>query len=426
MLKFFSLHFNVQVRLLEQFLGTIAFNMVFPFMIIYFSGNFGEATTGVIYIFNIILGFIASLYGGYLADKYGRKKIMLWGESIRFAASLIMAFSISPWLNAPALAFFMMTINSACLGLVRPAGEAMIVDASTPEDRKYIYGLDYWLFNGSLFIGGLVGGFLFREYLFELLSIVALISLVSLLVLVFLIKETNTLQIKSSGEKKRKSVLREIVLNYKNVLKDKIFRIFVLAGLLEMAVQFQVMSYISIRLSKELEPQTLFSLLDYSLKVDGVIMFGILNSVNTLLIIMLGFFISKIIKNVSDKYSLRIGIVLYTFGFSVIAVSNQPWILIAAMILVAVGELIYIPIKQSLLADIIPDEQRGAYMATNGLTFRGATILGSLAVTIGAFLPSSIMGILFFLTGISSIFLYNFVIKKKEYINKVVVEVKHT
>ncbi|KPU56628.1 MFS transporter [Bacillus wiedmannii] len=412
---FKKLHINVKIRLIEQFASSLTGNMVFPFMIIYFSQVFGERITGIIFIINVIISFISGIYGGHFADKIGRKKIMVYAEVFRFVALLIMAAASSDQINSPILIFIMNIIVSACTGFSRPAGEAMLIDSSPVNDRKFVYTVDYVLWNTSLLIGGLVGGFFFKEYRFELILSLSLISLGSLILLLTLIKETYvpSKKVHQETSKKESNKFLEIINNYKVVIKNKTFKIFLFASLLELSVQLQAMNYTGVRLVKELDKE-IIQIANISINIDGYKMYGFLNFTNTVFVLLLAYTISKYSKKFKEKNILFMGIVLYSIGFSLISFLNIPTLLIASMLIVVIGELLYVPIKQSLLAELVPEDNRGSYMAINGLTSKGATILGSMAVTLGSFIPSIGMAILFLAIGLVSILLYRNVFQLKE------------
>ena len=42
---------------------------------------------------------------------------------------------------------------------MNPATEAMLIDVSTPENRKVMYSINYWAINLSIAIGAIFGGY---------------------------------------------------------------------------------------------------------------------------------------------------------------------------------------------------------------------------------------------------------------------------
>ena len=49
-----------------------------------------------------------------------------------------MTLAISPWIESPIIVLVMLIIVGVCSGLGKPAGQAMLIDVSTKENRKFI------------------------------------------------------------------------------------------------------------------------------------------------------------------------------------------------------------------------------------------------------------------------------------------------
>lgn len=110
---------------------------------------------------NVLVQFLAGMYGGHLADIIGRKKLMVTGELLKVFAFLGMVLCNSPMFHSPWITFVMLLIIGVAQGLINPAGEAMLIDVSTPENRSFMYSVSYWANNLSIMIGIMVGvGFL--------------------------------------------------------------------------------------------------------------------------------------------------------------------------------------------------------------------------------------------------------------------------
>ncbi|NQX46965.1 MFS transporter [Paenibacillus tritici] len=405
-MKFLSLDTNVRIRLIERFFTQIVGNSIQPFMVIYFSLTLGAKFAGVLIAFNVMLAFIAGFYGGYLSDQFGRRKVMIVSELVRFVALLPMLLESTSLFDSAIVVYFAMTISSAAAGVSGPAGEALVIDSSNQEQRKYIYTLDYWLWNLSLLAGSLLGGFFFKENRMILLSFLSLMSLLSLCILIFLIKDRqNCMNSKSNIPKKRFG--RQLLNNYRTVSTDSIFLLFLAASLLDLSVQTQTSNFIAVRLVHEVSEQTLFSLGNFSFVIDGYNLFGILNTLNAGIVILFTSIFSYFTKKMNSRYAIIAGMLLYTIGNSIISYETSSWVLLFMMAIVAIGELIYIPHKQALMADIIPDDKRGSYMALNAITTRGAVMLGSMAVTLGAIFSKYILSIEIFLVGLASCLLFS-------------------
>ncbi|WP_409298873.1 MFS transporter [Peribacillus sp. SCS-26] len=394
-----SFHRTIQIRLLESFLGSMIGSMIFPFMAIYLSHYFGTRNAGLLLLINVFIGILINFFGGYFSDQFGRKKIIVFAESLRFLAFFSMMLANSPWFHSPALTFAMMTVNSICWGLSGPAGQAMLMDVSRPEERKSMYSILYWANNLSIAIGGILGGFLFKNYLFELLTALTLTSLLTWVLITFFISESYT-PVKA-GTINLRGQAAKMLSAYQEVFRDRVFVIFVLAGLLVISMEFQLTSYISIRLAAELPQQHLFGW-----SFDGLEMTGFLRTENTILVVLMALFAARLAGKWEDRKVLLNSCIIFVAGYAVISYSNNIWLLFGAMLAATAAEIVRVPVQQNYMASLPPEHARSSYMAVSGLTFNLAMLICSLTVTISSFLSSFAITIFITAMGIFGTLLY--------------------
>ncbi|PWK11297.1 MFS transporter [Tumebacillus permanentifrigoris] len=397
-MRYRDLHINLKVRLVEAFLVNLVGNMIYPFMAIYFADRYGPVITGYLFMANILIGLSFGLYGGVLADKYGRRHMLRIAETGRVLSMLIITLSNSPWFDSPLLTLIFLLVLNGFGGLAFPAVQAMIVDCTTPDNRKFVYSIDYWALNTSLLIGGMVGAFFFRSYLFELFSAATFISFGSLCLLLFVIQETHYPKPVQTGEGKQKSKGG----GYGMVFRDRTFMLYILAVALLISLEQIFFNYGGVRLSQEMSSQSLFSWGNRDVQVDGVGMFGILRTENALLVVLLSVLAARVFSRFRDTGVLMTGILLTMIGFAVLAVSNSPWTLLVCMLIATSGELLHTSIRQSYLAEIVPAANRGTYMALTGLTGVIAQMIGAGSITAGAYVTPWVLGIATLVIGVVS------------------------
>lgn len=382
-MRFKDFHKNIKIRILETFMSSFIGSMIFPFMSIYLAVHFGAKIAGLLLLINVFVGIGVNFIGGYFADQFGRKKIMLVAEMLRFLAFLNMMICNSPWFESPSITFAMMTVNSICWGLAGPANQAMMIDVSTPSQRKLMYSILYWANNFSIAIGGIIGAFLFTDYLFELFLALSIASGLTALLVAFFIDESYA---PKNSELEPLQHIKQLFSNYKIVLKDKVFVSFTIAGILILSMEFQLTNYIGIRLSEEMSSQRFLFW-----QIDGVQTMGILRSENTILVVILMILVTRIQHTLKDKTVLVWSCLLYSIGYASLAYSNNLFILFFMMAILTIGEVFRVPVEQSYMASIPPDDARSSYMAFNGLKFNLSMLIASITVTLGAFLPSIFM-----------------------------------
>ena len=378
---FKELHPNIRIRIYTSFLSRLVGSMIFPFMAIYFTKEMNSTIAGILLTINVGVQFIASLYGGYLADLLGRKRMMMIGEWMKAVAFLGMIMANSPLGTFPWPTYFMLTIIGISGGLINPAAEAMLIDVSTKESRSFMYSINYWAVNFSLMLGLIVGGFLFKTHFFELMLALFTMSIITLFMTSILIKET--IKTGKRGLPKQSYGIIPIINSYKSVIKDLPFVWFTLSGITILSIEFQRNNYISIRLAEEIIPKTYSILGNLQLTVDGIRLLSLLTVINTLIIVLFTTFVAKIIRNKAEQPIMYLGFILFGLGYAFLAFSNYKIGLFIAVIILSIGELLYVPTRQAILADIIDDNRRGAYMAFNGFVFQIGKMIGSLGIIVG-------------------------------------------
>lgn len=143
-------------------------------------------------------------------------------------------------------------------------------------------------------------------------------------------------------------------------------------------------------------------------------MFSLIQLENTLLMVLLSLFITRLIGHAREASAMYVGGLLYIVGYTVILYSNSLFLLMAAMLIATWGELIHIPTRQTFLARIVRDDARSSYMAVNSLVLQGARIIGTAGITLGAIFPSYLMALLFFLLGVTGMLIVRHVVSQLE------------
>lgn len=406
-------HPNVRLRIAMNFLTNIVGNMVTPFMSVYFAKTLGSTIAGTAAMLSIAVGLVCATVGGHYADRIGRKKMMLLAETICAVAYIAMALVNSPWLHSAGTTLVMTMLVSVGWGLSRPAGEAMLIDVSTPETRKAIYRVQYWSNNLSISVAGMVGAYFFSDYLFELFLIVGAMSVVAVVVYgCFLAETMPTGAAERSARSTPSKPKGSLLATYKEVLRDRPFMAYVLAGVLTVSVEMNLPNYIGIRMAQHMQDAAWLPGLDAH--VGGLQMLGFLRTENTLGVVILSLFVAKWVKGKSDFTTMLGAMALNILGYTYLVFGNQPMLLVALMLIATIGELVYVPLKQAYLVRLVPDHARSSYMAINSMTNRAAQMLAGLNVVIGGFLSPGGMAVLIAVTGFAGLLLLGSVLSGVE------------
>ncbi|TQS18857.1 MFS transporter [Microbispora hainanensis] len=414
------LHPNLRIRIAVGFLQRLLDSMVMSFMAIYLAFEYGVAVAGVLVVTVMVLGVVGTLAGGHMSDSRGRRRTLLLGETGVCLTFALMAVADSPSWHSPAIVYCGYLVNKFAASFAMPANDAMILDVTTPESRKLVYTINYWSINLALAVGALLGGFLYNGHFTLLLALAATGTVAIAAATYFFIAETKPEDTEPEdnepedneptepGESEpRGSILRDFANGYRLVLQDRAFGRLLIAATLFMSIELQLINYIGVRLASDLPAQNLLSIGSWSIRVDGVEMLGILRAENTVLVVALALVAHVVLRRVPDRVRMYAGAGLFTAGYMVLAVSDTGWVLLVAALVLTVGELMDVPVRQALLADMVPAASRTRYMAVYNLNIRVALVVASLCITVGSVLPPWGMAALYGVFGLVIIWQYH-------------------
>jgi len=107
--------------------------------------------------------------------------------------------------------------------------------------------------------------------------------------------------------------------------------------------------------------------------------FGLLMSLNALMVVVMQFWITRRIKKYAPMLVMMTATILYGIGFTMFGFVAIYPLFMLAMAIITIGEMLHIPVAQSLAARFAPSNMRGRYMAVYGLSWAIPHIFGTLA-----------------------------------------------
>lgn len=400
-MKFRDLHPNIRLRIAVGFVQRLLGIMLMPLLVIHLAALYGAAVAGGLTLVVGAAGIASNFLGGHLADVYGRRPVMIIGETGAAVTFALLALANSPWWESGLATFALFLLNICSSQAATPAADAMMVDVSTPENRPLVYTINYWSTNLAFTFGALIGGFMYGSHFFSLLVGATVLSAATTAVMWRWITETAP----QTGKETATGV-PAMLRGYLGVARDGVFLRLLIAAVLITVIEMQIGYYIAVRLADTFPVQTLASFGSWSADVDGVEMLGILRAVNAALVVALVLFSAALLRRVPERVRLYAGIAVFTAGYMVWMVSNNAWVLIAAAVILTLGEITSIPIRQTILADLIPTESRTKYLAAYALNARIGLLIASSCVTLGAFVPAFGMSLLLGVCGVAAILIY--------------------
>ena len=338
---------------------TRAGSFAVPFMTIYLHNERGLSlrAAGVALGAYGAGGMVAALSGGMLADKLGRRPVVVGSPALGGLAVVGLLLSQAP-LVVIAVAFVAGMVSESG----RPAVSAMLTDLTPPERRIDAFALFRLVVNLGFALGTGAGGLLITRYGFApLFTADAVTSWLYAAVAFALLPETKpkTAAPKEAGAPRR---------GFGTVLADRVMRRYWLGTFVGALMFCQPMSTLALALTQ---------------RGMSTAVYGALISANGVIIIVSEFWLSGRTLRYPPHRVMALGSLLLGVGFALTgAVGSSIPLLLLTVAIWTTGEMLGSPTGQAYLAAIAPADLRGRYAGAVGLAWSLAFTVGPLLGTI--------------------------------------------
>ncbi len=378
--QYFSYPLTFRVLIAGTFIDRIGGALIFPFLSLYVAQRFNVGMTEVGLLFGTwsVSSLIGSMIGGALADKFGRKIIMISGLIFSATSALFMGF-----VNDIRAFYIIAAFSGIFSDMAGPAQQAMVADLLKGEQRAEGYGLVRVVGNLAMTIGPAIGGVLAGISYLLLFIIDAVASIITAFIVFKTIPETKPQ--KEAGQP-TESLARTLV-GYARVAKDRFFLAFIAATVIMVLVYTQMYSTLSVFLNRI-----------HGISAQG---FGYLMSMNAAMVVIMQFGITRKIRKFPPMLMMMAATLLYGIGYTMFGFVGTYGLFAVAMATITLGEMIHIPVAQTLVASFAPEDMRARYMATYGI---GWAIPNSVAPTLaGLVMDHYNPNLVWYLAGILSL-----------------------
>lgn len=402
---------NLQIRLLGEAMFHLFYWMYFPFLTVYFSRELGNSVAGMLMMVPPIVSTLTNLTGGGLADRVGRRPIMMLGAAVQTAMFAALALSSSAWLSY--FYFIGVSLGSA---LYSPPSSAMVADLVPEKERRQVFATFTTANNIGAVLGPALGAILFFKYQSALLWTCASVLFVYLLVMFFMIHETKP----PEKDEKRNVKLTDLVFcslwdSVKLIASDRVFGLYILAGVFAIITMMQLDLYLAVYVINHVPAQPLISWGNWQFMLPSSEVFGWLLGLNGLMFVLLILPISSWLKNWSERNIMLLSCLLSGIGTFAIGLNSNIWYLFASTVVFTLGEIVRSPVTQSFVSHYAPTNARAQYMGASNLQFTIGRFLAPLAVFISAWVPPmGVFSLLLLFSLISmALYIYLFTIYEK-------------
>ena len=338
------------VMMLGMFIDNLGGNLIYPFFTLYVTAKFGVGLSTV----GLMLGaqtagrVLGGIVGGGLADRYGRKNLILFGLLVSGLFSTVIIFVNQFYL------LFLVAVTAGFLGSMSgPAYQAMMADILPEDKRSSGFGVLRVVYNLTVAIGPLIGGFI-SDFSYNWLFFGdAITSAITFFIVLKLLEETLPEKLSAQEEAERKS--DKIGLKgYLQVLRDRDYVMLLGFLMLTFAVMMQMMSTLSV----------------YMRDVQGFPnrYYGYILSLNAIMVVVMQFSVTRQADKMKPLVALAIGAAFSTFGYTMFGFVDGLLPFALAMAILTIGEMVINPLSQTLAAKFAPMDKRGRYMAALNLS----------------------------------------------------------
>lgn len=343
------------VLMLTSFIDTLGSTMVIPFFALFLTQKFGVglAQAGALMGIYSITGFVGSMIGGALTDRFGRRKIILIGLVLSALSSI--SFGV---VNKFEVFYVLAVVVGIPSRMARPAFSAMIADLLPKEQRTEGYGIHRVVFNLAYVIGPVIGGFLIAySYLFIFIAD-AIASLIVAWIFFKIMPETKPQQ----DAVKAPEPLNETFLGYIKVARDRLFLAFVIGMIFQALAYQRINSTLAVFLHDV-----------HGVPESG---YGYLMSVNALLVVLFQFWVTSKVGKTKPMHLMALGNFLFVIGLMMYGLVSSYALFMAAIVIITIGEMLVAPVSEAITARFAPEQMRGRYMAFFALTWRLPAAIG--------------------------------------------------
>ena len=353
-----------KVLVASALIENIAFGLIIPYLTIYMVENLeiNNTLAGVVLAAYTISGVPAVILGGMFADKIGRRIVLLISLSL-MSVTMMLYFFATGFVTLLAIVLADSFVGS----LYMPAANAMIADVIPSRDRPKAYSTLRIAWNSGMFIGPAIGVFIVVAYsIRELFLFGAAILAVAFVVNILLIPETRP---KSTEDEE--VTFRKVMAVGKN-------RPFLLLIAMTGCLWFFMTQWMSVLAVYATGAA------DLGLK-DSVP--GILFSINAVMVVTLQLWVTSRMVKIRPSMVLMVGQIIVALGFMTIFFASDFESLLGSIMIITIGEIVYMSIISAVVADMAPESKRGIYMGFMGF-------VQSLAMGIGFFFGMLLLDVL--------------------------------
>ncbi len=324
--------------------GALAGSTMWSFVGIWAIDHLGasNAQLGFTFLISAMLAAVGGYLGGHLSDRLGRRPLILVGWSFgAFVPLILLAIGDHLWWGLVALSLlgFFFSIGHA-------ADQALVPDLVPPDQHEKGYAAVRVANNLGVTFGPPIGGLLLLGENWDRLFLGAFVLWVIPTVLAYrLIPRRGAYTPENPPERS----------SFRLIVRDQLFLLFFAAGCFStlVYVAYETVLPISLVDTHGMAPST----------------WGFLLIVNPAMVTLFQLRLTARVAQVPASFKLTSAVLLMGLPFLVLTATSSLPIVALIIFVFVIGEMLWIPTSQAVVARIAPADVRGAYIGAFGSTF---------------------------------------------------------
>lgn len=282
---------------------------------------------------------VVGYLGGHLSDHLGRRRLMLTGE----AGLLAMAPLFTLVGDNIVLGLCLMVLTGAVASIGSSVGQALVADLVPAERHEAGYAATRVAANLGVVLGPPTGSLFLVVGGWTMLFLgVSLLAAVAWMLAYRLLPRRGAFTPDAPPSRGSMRV----------ITRDRIFLVFLVSSLFAwiVYVAYETVLPVSLVDTHDLEPAT----------------WGLLVAINPLLVTLFQLRLTRRAERVAAAPKLVVAMLLMGLPFLLFEVSSAIPVIAFMIVLFVVGEMLWVPTSQSVVAGLAPADLRGAYMGAFG------------------------------------------------------------
>jgi POT family proton-dependent oligopeptide transporter len=293
--------------------------------------------------------WVMAIFGGALADRIGFRRALSLAYFILSCSYFLVGSIGAPWLGPVRamipiglLAGIILFLPALGVALVKPSVVGTTARASKESVRSLGYSIYYTLVNIGSFLGPFLAGWMYSrmrvEYVFRLAASSVFLMFVAVLIFFTEPRRTGEQEITSLGQ---------VARNLLTVLGNTRFVLFLLIFSGYWIVFWQQYLILPIFIH------------DY---VDAKANTALVLIADPLVVITLTVAVNALTRGISSFRAITLGTLITALGWVLLVFYPRVWTAVAALVVVALGEIIQSPRYYEYVSRLAPPGQQGTYM----------------------------------------------------------------